>query len=294
MKNLFLLVFTASLLASCGGEESTDHENSSNMTDTTSADSVVVEGLSFDDFAQKSAKLPAEDLNSLDSILNWYDVSKASFTQDEKDSSCLIYVEQMYKLTGHVDGEYHQEEEFKESYEPYGFNIGGGEGMLWLITDTEKAAQKFEGDLSKDLREYMRLGEITGKQYSADAGMIISYEDWGDMLIDLEDRIRANRKSKYYSSFVDAYMSYLRWYMWGMDNTPITRWDGEPGLNDEVRKAYEKIIDDKDHRTGEIIQRHWHSLEAGNDYDAPYDQRWILTKEEVEYYLFEEELEPFE
>ncbi|MCB9224828.1 MAG: hypothetical protein R2780_14420 [Crocinitomicaceae bacterium] len=286
MKKIFLAIFPAIVLTACGGSSDADHSEN-NMTDTSAVDSTAGT-LTFEAFVAKCANLSYNETSSLDSITAWFQASKDGFNADQKDSSCLLYVEQMNKLSGEVYGEYDQQKEFEKNYGPYGFTIGAGEGELWLIPNTDKAAQKFEGDLSDDFREYMRLGEITGKQYSADAGMMISYEEWGDMLIDLEDRIRANRDSKYYKDYVAVYQSYLRWYMWGMDNTPITKWDGEPGLNDEVKKAYEKMMNDTKHRTGAIIQVHWFNMETGDGYNIPWDEQWVPSFDEVEHYFYDE------
>lgn len=293
MKHLIPLFAIAFYLLSCGGsEESSNTSTNEEVVDTTQVDSLI-SALSFTEYAERVSALSA-DAENLDSAYAWYETSKSAFTQEELDSACLLYVALMDKIAMGVYGEYDQEAEFEKMYNPYGFNVGMGEGELWLNVDTYAATEKFRDDLSKDLAEFMKLGEITGQQYSADAGLIISFSELGDLLIDLEDRIKANRESKYYGSFIGSYKMYLDWMMWGMDNTPTINYEGTGWDTDEVTKAYEKLIDDKDHRTGEIIQRHWHSLEAGNDYGAPYDQRWHLTVEEVEYYLFEDELEPFE
>lgn len=270
---------------SCSGDTNTTGDEANNNIDTSATDTVVI--MSFTEFAGTCEALEA-NINSLDSITNWFNANKVQFSQEEKDSACMIYIQHMWKLEQSVDGEYDQEDEMQEQYGPYGFTIGGGEGMLWLIVNTAAVGEKFNDDISQDLREYLRLGEITGKQYTADAGMLISYEEWGDVLIDLEDRIRQNRKSKYYDQFIQTYQDFLRWYMWGMDNTPIQDWGSEPGLNDDVKVAYEKIIADESHRTGEIIRVHWLNMETGDGYNVPWDEQWRPSKAEIEHYFYDE------
>ena len=265
----------------CGGNGDTNEETD-NLPDNPKEQLVA-----FSDFVGNVKSLQPI-VENLDEAYNMFEANKTGFTPEEKDSACILYVDLMDKISLTEDKEDKGDnyKDLKEKFEPYGFNIGGGEGYLWLIPDVNAAGKRFEKDISSDLREYLRLGEITGKQYSADAGMMISYEEWGDILIDLEDRIRANRDSKYYDRFIVTYQDYLYWYMWGMDNTPITDWD-TGYLSEEVKAAYSKLVDDKTHRTGEIIRLHWFEFEVGGP-EIAMEEHWEPTKEEIEHYFYDE------
>jgi hypothetical protein len=293
MKNLnFLLLPFVLILFACGGsEEATTDEHTDLATDTTSVDTIVVT-LTFDEYVAEVNELKPS-VENLDTSFALFEENKASFTTEEKDSACVLYISMIDKVAYNFgDIEDNSEEGYMDLvaiYEPYGYKIGGGEGMLWLIPNYSVVGERFKDDLTLEYYEYLRLGEITGKQYSADAGMLISYKEWGDVLVELEDRARANKDSKFFSEFIRTYNDYLFWYMWGMDNTPITNW-GEPGLNEEVKTEYSRMIA-KENGTGRIIEQHLSNLEA-NNYSFSWDDQWKLTEEEiVNYFNFSETAE---
>lgn len=276
--SLYFLFSFLFLMISCGGESEPSGTAEDNViVDTTAVDSVLeMSPMTFSDFAEMSVKLPNDQITSLDSIIDAYSLSKESFSQDERDSACMLYVAQMWKVSETVWGEYDEHDAFEEKYGAYGFNIGAGEGELWLNVDTEKAAQKFEGDLSKDLREYLRLGEVTGKQYTADAGMIISYADWADILIELEERMMANSESEYFDQFFYTYQSYLVTFMYGLDNTPAVSFEGGK-FEDDVYEAYMGLVNDEEHKTGMVIREHMGRMEVAN-YEWDWNTRWVPEK----------------
>ncbi|UKN01414.1 hypothetical protein K6119_16940 [Paracrocinitomix mangrovi] len=293
MKTFYFSLFSLSflLITACGGNSGetenanqSDIHNEVDQADTVTVDSVVVESMTFDEYIAYTSELKKE-LSSLDSIFTKFETFQVQFSQEERDSVYFIYVDFMEKLVGKFgdiecwDGG----EEKADPYLPYGFNLFGGEGYCWLHVNTVVPGNKFKPYISDDVYKFAKLGEITGKQYSADAGMSISYVEWGNVLTDLEDRIRNNKDSKYYKDFISTYKSFLVWYMYGMDNTPITDWEN-PGLNEEVKNAYDKMINDTEHKTGAIISKHLEKLEESN-YDLSWDKRWELSDEEVEKYL---------
>jgi hypothetical protein len=288
MKNLYFFIAILFLFHSCGGGEDTTHQEESTTTenaDTTAVDSVV-STMIFSEYIEKVNALDPL-VENLDTSFAWFESSKANFTQDEKDSACAIYMVMLEKVAYNFgDVEDNSEERYNdmvETYEPYGLNVGGGEGYLWLNTSSNVPAERFKDDISTDYYEYLRLGEITGKQYSADAGMMISYKEWGDVLIELEQRVRDNKQSKYKSAFIGTYIDFLFWYMWGMDNTPITSWGDEPGLNDEVATEYDRMLG-MDNGTARIIADHVVFLED-KAYEFTWDDRKRLTEEDVIQYF---------
>ena len=294
MKPLYYTFFLAfGLFAfSCGGDEGSSNNDSRDddtVNDTSAVDSLDVAALTFEDVVEVKSSL-TRDPEGLDSFLVTFEAAKAQLDQEQLDSSFMMYLDHLNVVAREEhDFELNSQDEFdrkKSKFGPYGFQIHGSEGFYWLQVDRSIALNHFEGALSKDLKEYARLDEIMAAQHAADAGMLHSYDEWLTILLDLEDRVIANKNSRFYTHFINAYNTFLYNFMWGMDNTPTTTWEEPKSLEVDVKAAYDRAMADKKHKTGLIIEQHVKNLEAAN-YDIGWENQWQVSNQEIEDYLFE-------
>ena len=295
MKNLIFPFIGLLLLAGCSGAESSDStqdedhievSNDSLATDTLATNESAEMG-TLTDIRVMSQELPKE-VSSLDTLHAKITSWQSNLDQPAKDSAFHYYVKLMQQIANKVgDIEMIEESRYeylRDTYVPYGFNIQGSEGYTWLTIDQSVAVKPFKDIVSEDLLRYAKLDEITAQQYAADGGMMVGYEAWGKVVMDLEDRMRKNKNSKYYSEFKGTYKAFLQNFMYGMDNTPITTWEEPKQLTEETKAAYEMVIADKQHKTGNIIKEHMLRLEA-NNYEWDWDRMWQLSDKELKKYL---------
>jgi hypothetical protein len=292
MKNYFSLFFLIGFLFvfSCGGEqEKTDSSGKEEVSDTISLDTIAK--ITFQDYVDYQQNLEY-DVSNLDSLFAKFQSMKSGLNQEEKDSAYFLYIDLMRSIERDFDDAEDMGDMYDvllEQYQPKGLTAAGAEGYLWLIVDTSVPGKLFKEDISKDVYAYAMLGEITGKQHSGDAAMMEGYKEWGDIVIDLENRVLENQESKYFYAFLETYNEFLFTFMWGMDNTPIRGWQEEPLLDPEVADAYATVIADDRHNTGIFIQDHIKFLESVS-FNYSWDDQQRLTLDEIRDVLIPQEL----
>jgi hypothetical protein len=292
-KYLFILFLVISVY-SCGNDSEETGAAAEQKSEIDTMDALTGPTFleTFEDFVVYQKNLSI-DIYNLDSLFLKYESLEESFTQEERDSSYFLYVDFMNSIAKDFDavedmGDLY--DDVVKNYEPRGLTAGSAEGYLWLIVDTSVPGKLFKDDITNELYSFAMLGEITGQQHYADASMIEGYKEWGEMLIDLENRVKENKDSKYFEIFVSTYSDFLFWFMWGMDNTPIRGWEEGAGLEDEVITAYNNVIADDSHRTRDIIQDHMSFLNDVN-FKYDWDDQKRLSNDEVVEYLFPQEIE---
>lgn len=290
MKRYFYLpIVFVLILSSCGGGDSVSESEASeeSAADTTQeVAEAIVESYTFDEYCELNKNMEASaSVSDLDTLFAYFEKGADSFSQDEKDSAYFTYIDRM-NVIAYEYGEDEcpmDETDQASAYEPYGLNMQGAEGYCWLHVSTEIPGERFKSFISADLYEFALLGEISGRQFSADAGMIYSYEEWGEILIDLEERIMNNKGSKYLSEFLDLYSSLIFWYMYGMDNTPILEWDEPKRFNAEVEKAYEVMMATET-GSAQIIKEHVAMMQDAS-FELSWEDQWKLTHDEMMSYF---------
>ncbi|MEX1000531.1 MAG: hypothetical protein WDZ35_00300 [Crocinitomicaceae bacterium] len=281
------------VLSSCQAQgEAENNMTSTNpsQTDRVHTDSIEISedsGSMFSDLRKIQESLPPL-IHSLDTFMVTFHQINANFTQEELDSSFHLYVEQMKRIARRV-GDLEQptgeeQDQLNKDYRPYGFENHGNEGFMWLEINKSKAIDGFRKFVSDDLLAYAALDEVVIRQYVADESRLSSHEDWADAVLELEDRLRANQFSTYYTEFMNTYKSFLYSLMWGMERMPVLSWGDEPQLLDEVKSTYDRLIADETHKTGKIIEEHVKRMEE-KDYKYNGEDQWFLTDKEVEHYL---------
>jgi len=293
MKKYLFVLLSAVLISSCGADSNEGEAAAEQISeiDTLNTEIDSTQLGTFEDFVAYQKNLSIE-IENLDSLFLKYESLRDNFTQEERDSSYFLYVDLMYSIAEKFDAVEDMGplyDDVVKNYEPRGLTGGSAEGYIWLIVDTSVPGKMFKDDITNDLFSFALLGEITGQQHYADASMIEGYKEWGEMLIDMEERIISNEGSKYFPAFLSTYSDFLFWYMWGMDNTPIRGWEEGSGLEEEVAIAYDFMMADDEHRTGDIIEDHVNFLESVN-FKYEWGEQKRFTNEQVLEYLLPQEI----
>lgn len=285
MKKLWSIFCTATLiLTACGNDKHSDADSNNK----TSADSLALDSVStsFEDWLTLTGELEKE-FSSLDSIKLAYDESKEDFSQAQKDSAFNIYTQFMSEIQLSEEESYDMDlnanKTLLNKYGHYGYFVASGEGMYWLQVDPAVVAEGFKGDLSEELTDFIEFQDITAVQLSADAALLVSWIELGNMLTQMEDILVENTASKYYQHMIDTYTWMLNILFYGMDNTPTIAYD-QPAFQEDVAMVFESLVQDEQHKTGKLVA-HFMELMEENGYKIWTENDWHPTNDEVEEYL---------
>lgn len=155
----------------------------------------------------------------LDKYVNYY----------ESESNSYKFPENIKKLTAELKK---GGLEFRE--------VGEGYTEIWSKPDHYYSV--FKNKVTPDYEAYLsKMAKENEVNYSADAGLMISWEELGNRLIFWENFIKKYPKSSLIPRVKEQYNNYLHDYLLGMDNTP-TYENSDGTLYDENRAEYNRII----------------------------------------------------
>ncbi len=153
----------------------------------------------------------------------------------------------------------------KEIYDG-GFKLVSLEGSYYPIIDYE-FLKKYSGFLPGDFKEYLDIMAVQSNNvYSRDAGIMISWEELAGRTLSAEAYlVKYPSKNNRRITVANLYMSYLRSYLFGENNTPNRDYNSNKVL-DEVIASYENTAEDhQDTETGKILKDYLKFL-SDNDF----------------------------
>lgn len=110
-----------------------------------------------------------------------------------------------------------------------------GEGYFEIRTPAYFYYNIFKDIVTPDYRDYIELRAIDdSKLWVNDAGITISWKELGDKVLTWENFVKKYPESPLAIEARDTYSLYQYWYLFGMDNTPVTE-------NAEGSELYNKI-----------------------------------------------------
>lgn len=288
-KRLLFIVSAGMFLTSCGGgsEEtgSNSSEGSTEETTISEVDSSEIENSpeAFSDFA---TFVEEQQVNSdqVELLFSKYEELRGGFSQEEKDSSFWLIHDFMNRFELSENLNWNDLDSLKKHYDGTAFFVGSDEGFLWISVDKYKLSQRFGDDLSEELLAYCEIGKVESVKCMDDASLVISWQEYGDLVFQLEDLLIKNADSKYYQDFFNSYTSYLRLLLWGVDNSPIKSWDDENSLMPEVEANWDRMIADESHKTGRILEEHKRRLEE-NGFVIDYQNMSWPSEDTITEYL---------
>ncbi|REC61606.1 hypothetical protein DRF65_14200 [Chryseobacterium pennae] len=117
-----------------------------------------------------------------------------------------------------------------------------GEGLTEIHSLPGYYASVFKNKVTPDYDAYIsQIAKDNKENYAVNGGLLITWEELGDRLIEWENFINKYPKSPLLKAAKDNYHNYLLDYLLGMDSDRI--YDSEEGkIYDDKREAYSKLI----------------------------------------------------
>lgn len=116
------------------------------------------------------------------------------------------------------------------------------------------------------------MSEESDQISSADAGLIISWNDLASRAVNTENAMKLIKNEELYKKLESVYMFYANTYLLGMSNTPVVGWEDNKMLQD-VLDSYEKTLaNHPDSELAKITEQYLETLKS-LDYTLPYSDQ---------------------
>jgi hypothetical protein len=150
-----------------------------------------------------------------------------------------------------------KQKQYVEDLHKNGFQLASAEGMTYIQPDFDVVNSWFAPYVSPALKEYLeQLNKENKEGFAADAGLVISPEQYADRVIWWENFIKNNPSFVLLDEAKEKQKHLLTFFILGMDNTPIRSYkDGS--LEPYYKTAYD------------YLQKTYSNTEA-NQLVAPY------------------------
>jgi hypothetical protein len=248
---------------------------------------IVLTGFSRFFFVKDSIGFTLENVKIL---ADTYSSEKINFNQIEKDTAYFMILDFLkeIEIASEDDKALYEYSEIKESeiakyYKQYGISIEMIEGGYYCFPDYSYLAELFKGDLNPDLDIYKDFLVVTNRHIFDDGGLKISWIDLASQIIKTEDFYTELKQTKYRYDIFDEYTTLCYPLMFGTENSFITESsnDSIPSLLPEVKTAYDMLILDPIHNSGNIFSIHLENLTQVNF--QPNDEMMVdLTDDQIE------------
>lgn len=130
-----------------------------------------------------------------------------------------------------------------------------GEGYVEIVTIPSFYFNIFKSYVTEDYKEYIFLiSEENKKLYSADAGLVITFTELGERIINWEAFISKYPKFELLDEVKTSLIHYRHDYIFGLDNTPTFERDFENQTEDNKKISY--IYDENQKEFNRFIEKH--------------------------------------
>ena len=150
-----------------------------------------------------------------------------------------------------------------------------GEGMVEIKTKNDFYNNIFRNYVSDDYKEYIAIKSEEDKvSYSADAGLLISFEKIGERVITWEKLLAKYPTSKLRNKIREQYQSYQSDYLFGMDNTSTIEFQSSekafinPENIDEFNRFMSKYPSSPTNRLIKVLLKNFKDEKIRNLIDA--------------------------
>ena len=295
----YLVFLLGVLLMSCSTE--VKHEDNTQAVITTSTiqpeNSVVTEavpevlkGFPRFFFVKDSLGFTLENVKVL---ADTYSSEKINFNQLEKDTAYFIMLDFLkeIKMASEDDKALYEFDEVKESeiakyYKQYGISIEMIEGGYYCFPDYSYLAKLFEGDLNPDLDIYKDFLIVSNRHIFDDGGLTISWMDLASQIIETEDFYNNLSNTVYKDEVLINYIWLINPLLYGSENSFIVDDynDSMKGLLPEVKSAYDMLMINTIHNSGNLFTTHLENLNKSG-FNPKGEEIHYMTDEEIEAFL---------
>lgn len=164
--------------------------------------------------------------------------------------------------------------EFEMFVEQVGFSISSSEGMIFLEKDTN-FLNKFTDYLSERMNSF-KTQYIKEIKYpiAEDAGIIISNEEIVQRILFWENFSKSQKDFEIPNYAQNEFQMNLYYLMFGMDNTPIYKWDKPHEIKSEIIETFNHIIEKyPKSKAAQYLNDYILFIEENNyQYDSSYNE----------------------
>lgn len=234
------------------------------------------------------------ELENCKVLTDTYSELKLDFNQLEKDTSYFIVLEFMKEISIAPEDdkalyEYDdiKETEIAEYYEEHGILISSAEGEYYCVPDYTFLANVFNGDLNPELTVYSGFLILENKPTFYDGGLIITWMELAKQIIETEDFYSELKDTKYSEEVFTHYTWKINALLYGTENSIlIDETDSLRQLSVDALKAYEFLMSDSVHNSGNLFSVHFKNMKVVN-YEVRGEAMHYLTDKEIEDFLNE-------
>ncbi len=138
------------------------------------------------------------------------------------------------------------------------------EGAFYPIIDYE-TLKIYNDYLSDEMKGYIDIKSIDSNNPTVlDASLVISFDELAERLIKTENYIKEYPDGIRYEELLRLFGVYLRFYLEGVDNTPIYDYETKE-IKNEVLKSYKKTEAKKDTVTSNIVSKYISIIEENQN-----------------------------
>ena len=296
------LVFLLGLITiSCASEVAPD-EDAQSITVHSNAqtkDSVIIEEpivreVGFPRFFFVKDSLGFE-LENVKVLADTYSTEKIHFNQLEKDTAYFLILDFLkeIRIASEDDKALYEYNQVKESeiakyYKRFGILIESSEGEYYCAPDYSYLAKLFKGDLNTELDIYKDFLVVSNRHVLDDGGLMISWMDLASQIIETEDYYHELSNSIYKEDVFSNYTWIINPLLYGTENSfnDDDYNDTIKGLIPEVKSAYDMLILDPIHNSGNLVAAHFENLK-NVDFKSRGEKMHYMTDEEIRSFLDE-------
>lgn len=151
-----------------------------------------------------------------------------------------------------------------------GYKVETAEGMFFPIIDYEFYKQ-YRSYLTNDMKEYIDIMAIESNKVPAkDAALIIGWDEVIERALNQEEFINNYPDSEKINDVVQLYENYVRFALYGLDNTPLFGYNGN-GMADDAKNIYINAIENNEDSNLMRILRGFIEILEENDYKLTSD-----------------------
>lgn len=162
--------------------------------------------------------------------------------------------------------DFKKRELLRSKVQAVGWDLFETEGILYIGETGAWFLERFSRILPQDWNVYLRRRQIEiQERFSEDAGLTISWEDLGGRIVFWEEYLVQYPNSPLREE-VEFYLGiYIRTFLTGLDNSPITESYDSARLDSKVRLAYEAFLkENRDSRYFKLIEGYYRILEKNS------------------------------
>lgn len=233
------------------------------------------------------------ELENVEVLANTYSKEKIYFNQLEKDTAYFIILDFLkeIRIAPEDDKALYEYNEVKESeiakyYRRYGILIESSEGEYYCVPDYSYLAKLFDGDLNPELDIYKDFLVVRNRHIFDDGGLMISWMELASQILETEDFYHDLMEPGYKQDVLLNYSWLVNPMFYGSENSYIVDVynDSIVGLLPEVQEAYDMIMLDPIHNSGNLFTTHLENLKLANFKPRGKDMHF-MTDEEIKEFL---------